>query len=320
MSTKEKRHRKQGRPAKRWEDDLNIYLQPDRTNRDNNDLTSDATWPITAEDTSIWDAVERDVISSRLKQTHDPINTTTTTQPTTHEQTHQHHSTPAHQHNIRNQRQLQQTNAPSQEQLQHQPQLQQQQQWQHATASNNCSTKLRPRTHPFPHRCPRLRTEIVKGSRNNKWQQQVASNSMETTSQRQVTQGPQSLLSGSEQPNAHASRQNRGGPSIATTTGTMTMNTENSNNSASLLPSGNVEEHDTTATTYPPVSAVQTCCALTRRQLHQPQHSTRWGQQQPCQPQGTDSSKNGARNRAANATAHTGVQDELAVDFTPQKS
>ena len=26
-------YRKQGRPAKRWEDDLNTYLQPDRTNR-----------------------------------------------------------------------------------------------------------------------------------------------------------------------------------------------------------------------------------------------------------------------------------------------
>ena len=48
---KRKGYRKQGRPAKRWEDDLNTYSQPDRTNRDNNDLTSDMTWLTTTEDT-----------------------------------------------------------------------------------------------------------------------------------------------------------------------------------------------------------------------------------------------------------------------------
>ena len=66
--------------------------------------------------------------------------------------------------------------------------------------------------------------------------------------------------------------------------------------------------------------ALQTCCAPTRRQLHQPQHSTRSGQQQPCQPQGTDNSKNGAYKRAGNATAQTSAQDELTVDFSGKKS
>ena len=86
----------------------------------------------------------------------------------------------------------------SEEQQQHQPQLQQQQQRQQATPSNNsnnCSIKLRPRTHPLPHRCPRLRTKKVTGSSNNscnKKERHMASNSMETPSQRQVAKVPQS--------------------------------------------------------------------------------------------------------------------------------
>ena len=52
ISTKQQGYRKQGRPAKRWEDDLNTHLQLGRTNRDNNDLTSDMTWLTTAEDNS----------------------------------------------------------------------------------------------------------------------------------------------------------------------------------------------------------------------------------------------------------------------------
>ena len=69
----------------------------------------------------------------------------------------------------------------------------------------------------------------------------------------------------------------------------------------------------------PSSSAVKTCSAPTRRQLHQPQRSTRSEQQQLCQPQGTNNSKNGARNRAANAIAQTSAQDELAVDFFQKK-
>ena len=82
--------RNKGRPAKRWEDDLNTNLQPDRTNRDNNDLMSDMTWLTTAEGTSTWDAMDSDFINIRLKQPARPktsTNTTTITQPTTHEQT-----------------------------------------------------------------------------------------------------------------------------------------------------------------------------------------------------------------------------------------
>ena len=67
------RCRKQGRAAKRWEDDLDIYFQPDRSNRDTNDLTSDMTWPTTADDSSKWDAVESDLKRSRLKQPARPL-------------------------------------------------------------------------------------------------------------------------------------------------------------------------------------------------------------------------------------------------------
>ena len=44
--------RKQGRPAERWEDDLNAYLQLTITNRHNNAFTSDTTWLTTAQDGS----------------------------------------------------------------------------------------------------------------------------------------------------------------------------------------------------------------------------------------------------------------------------
>ena len=47
--------------------DLNTYLQPERSNRDNNDLTSDMTWLTTEEDSSKWDAMESGFIGSRLK-------------------------------------------------------------------------------------------------------------------------------------------------------------------------------------------------------------------------------------------------------------
>ena len=79
--------------------------------------------------------------------------------------------------------------------------------------TNNCSIKLRSRTHPLPHRCPHLRTKVKSSGNNscNKRQRHRASNSMDTPSQRQVTQGPQSQLSGPEQQNARASRPNRGG-------------------------------------------------------------------------------------------------------------
>ena len=49
-----KGYRKQGRPAKRWEDDINTNLHP----RDNNDLTTDPKW----------DFMENDSVSSTLRQ------------------------------------------------------------------------------------------------------------------------------------------------------------------------------------------------------------------------------------------------------------
>ena len=85
--TSKKGTAKQVRSAKRWEDDL--YLQSNRSNRDDNDLTSDTTWLTTADDSLKWDAVNSDFISSRFKQPArltTPITATTTTQPTTHDQ------------------------------------------------------------------------------------------------------------------------------------------------------------------------------------------------------------------------------------------
>ena len=60
--------RKEGRLAKIWEDDLDIYLRPDRSNRGSNDFTSDMTWLTAAEDSTNWDAIKSDFRSSRLKQ------------------------------------------------------------------------------------------------------------------------------------------------------------------------------------------------------------------------------------------------------------
>ena len=61
-------HRKQGRPAKKCEDDLNTYLEPARPNPENNDLTNDTTWPIVAEVGKTWDDMEHDFVNSRPNQ------------------------------------------------------------------------------------------------------------------------------------------------------------------------------------------------------------------------------------------------------------
>ena len=49
--------RSTGRPAKRWEDDLNIYVEPSKSNGDSNNLTSDMTQLTTAQDGPKWDFV-----------------------------------------------------------------------------------------------------------------------------------------------------------------------------------------------------------------------------------------------------------------------
>ena len=83
---------------------------------------------------------------------------------------------------------------------------QQQQQLFHQAASQNA---------PSPAPALAHKKKVTGSSNNscNKKKSHMASNRMETPSQRQVTQGPQSLLSGQEPQNARASRQNRGGPS-----------------------------------------------------------------------------------------------------------
>ena len=70
-----KRRSKQGRPTKRWGDDLNTHSQSDRSNKDDNDLTIEMIWLATAENSSKWDAVESDFISSTL--THEQTTYTT---------------------------------------------------------------------------------------------------------------------------------------------------------------------------------------------------------------------------------------------------
>ena len=67
-----------GQPAKRWEDDFKAHLQPTRTNKDNNELTSDTTRLTTAQDGLQWGSMESDSIS---------ITKTTKIQPAIHEQT-----------------------------------------------------------------------------------------------------------------------------------------------------------------------------------------------------------------------------------------
>ena len=57
VSTKQKVYPIQGKPHKRWGDDCNTYLQPDRSNRDNNVHTSHMTCLTTAEDKWKWDAM-----------------------------------------------------------------------------------------------------------------------------------------------------------------------------------------------------------------------------------------------------------------------
>ena len=64
-------NRKQGRPAKRWEDDVKLYLQPTEVHRYNNDFANYTTWVTAAQDGLKWDSVESDFVSSRLKQSHD---------------------------------------------------------------------------------------------------------------------------------------------------------------------------------------------------------------------------------------------------------
>ena len=75
---------------------LNTYLQPERTNRDNKDLTSEKNWLSTAEDTSKWDAMESNFLNSRLKQPARPTTSISTTT-TTHE--HTMYTTDAHDQN-----------------------------------------------------------------------------------------------------------------------------------------------------------------------------------------------------------------------------
>ena len=44
FAARQRGHRKRGRPAKRWEDDINSHLQPTVVHGDSNDLTNDMTW------------------------------------------------------------------------------------------------------------------------------------------------------------------------------------------------------------------------------------------------------------------------------------
>ena len=70
MSTKARGYRKQGRPAKRWEDDISLHLQPTKVHRDNNDLTNVTTWLTAAQDGLLWDSMEEsDFVSEQTQKT-----------------------------------------------------------------------------------------------------------------------------------------------------------------------------------------------------------------------------------------------------------
>ena len=68
ISIKQNGYRKRGRQAKRWEDHINSYLQPNQVHGDNNDLTNDMDSLTTAQDGLKWDSMESDFVRIRLKQ------------------------------------------------------------------------------------------------------------------------------------------------------------------------------------------------------------------------------------------------------------
>ena len=57
VSTKQEGYRQQGRPAKMWEDDRDIYSLPDRSSTHKNDLAGVMAWLTPAGDSSEWDAL-----------------------------------------------------------------------------------------------------------------------------------------------------------------------------------------------------------------------------------------------------------------------
>ena len=81
ISTRQQGNRQRGRPAKRWEDDLNIYSQPDGANRDNNDLASDMTWLTTAEDNAKGDSIHKQPTRPTATHHHNNDNPTNNTRP-----------------------------------------------------------------------------------------------------------------------------------------------------------------------------------------------------------------------------------------------
>ena len=131
--------------------------------------------------------------------------------------------------------------------------------------------KLRPTTHPLPHRCPRLRATKVTSSSNNSCNNKlrhVTSNRMETPSQRQVSQGPQSPPSG---PGPQKSTRDTPKPRWSVKNSSNNNNNDSkNNNSGSLHPRGNVDDNDKHRGhnyNVPSGSAMQTCCASTCRRF-----------------------------------------------------
>ena len=86
-STKQQGHRKQGRQVDRT---TSTRTYNHTAPIENNDITSDITWLTATKDTSKWDALDSDIMNSRLKRPARPTTSTnkiTTTVPATHEKT-----------------------------------------------------------------------------------------------------------------------------------------------------------------------------------------------------------------------------------------
>ena len=77
ISTKQRGYLKQGRPARRWEDDINSYLQPTKVHGGNNDLTNNTAWLTAAHDGLKLDSMDsyfcgQQTQTQTANKTHDP--------------------------------------------------------------------------------------------------------------------------------------------------------------------------------------------------------------------------------------------------------
>ena len=95
--------------------------------------------------------------------------------------------------------------------------------------------------------------------------------------------------------------------------------TAHQHNSGRLQPWGNVDDNDTHMATTTTYSLVPQYRHVAHRLAANSIKSNTQHDRTRHPSQGTDNSKNGARNRAANAIAQTSAQDEIAVNLFQKK-